>query len=131
MAQGIHKYTVQEALNRETSFQNYAAVTGDDNDWNSAFVQVSASTDFQDLLGLGGGATDPSPFIDTSIKWTEVTVMEQAGSIDLYIKLNSADNDIIFVPSGNLPITFSGYDITDMWIKTSAANAQINIIAWR
>ena len=83
------------------------------------------------LLGLGGGATDPSPFIDTSIKWTEVTVMEQAGSIDLYIKLNSADNDIIFVPSGNLPITFSGYDITDMWIKTSAANAQINIIAWR
>ena len=129
MKTNITKYTVQEALNRETSFQNYEAVTGDDNDWNSAFVQVSASTDFKDLTG--SGAADASPFVDTSIKWTEVTVMEQAGSIDLYIKLNSADNDIIFVPSGNLPITFSGYDITDMWIKTSGANAQINIIAWR
>ena len=129
MKTNITKYTVQEALNRETSFQNYEAVTGDDNDWNSAFVQVSASTDFKDLTG--SGAADASPFVDTSIKWTEVTVMEQAGSIDLYIKLNSADNDIIFVPSGNLPITFSGYDITDMWIKTSALNAQINIIAWR
>ena len=129
MKTNITKYTVQEALNRETSFQNYAAVTGDDNDWNSAFVQVSASTDFKDLTG--SGAADVSPFIDTSVKWTEVTVMEDAGSIDLYIKLNSASNDIIFVPSGNLPITFSGYDITDMWIKTSALNAQINIIAWR
>ena len=129
MKTNITKYTVQEALNRETSFQNYEAVTGDDNDWNSAFVQVSASTDFKDLTG--SGAADASPFVDTSIKWTEVTVMEQAGSIDLYIKLNSASNDIIFVPSGNLPITFSGYDITDMWIKTSALNAQINIIAWR
>ena len=129
MKTNITKYTVQEALNRETSFQHYAAVTGDDNDWNSAFVQVSASTDFKDLTG--SGAADASPFVDTSIKWTEVTVMEQAGSIDLYIKLNSASNDIIFVPSGNLPITFSGYDITDMWIKTSALNAQINIIAWR
>lgn len=129
MKTNITKYTVQEALNRETSFQNYAAVTGDDNDWNSAFVQVSASTDFKDLTG--SGAADVSPFIDTSVKWTEVTVMEDAGSIDLYIKLNSASNNIIFVPSGNLPITFSGYDITDMWIKTSALNAQINIIAWR
>ena len=129
MKTNITKYTVQEALNRETSFQHYAAVTGDDNDWNSAFVQVSASTDFKDLTG--SGAADVSPFVDTSIKWTEVTVMEQAGSIDLYIKLNSASNDIIFVPSGNIPITFSGYDITDMWIKTSAVNAQINIIAWR
>ena len=129
MKTNITKYTVQEALNRETSFQNYEAVTGDDNDWNSAFVQVSASTDFKDLTG--SGTADVSPFIDTSIKWTEVTVMEDAGSIDLYIKLNSASNDIIFVPSGNLPITFSGYDITDMWIKTSALNAQINIIAWR
>ena len=129
MKTNITKYTVQEALNRETSFQHYAAVTGDDNDWNSAFVQVSASTDFKDLTG--SGTADVSPFIDTSIKWTEVTVMEDAGSIDLYIKLNSASNDIIFVPSGNLPITFSGYDITDMWIKTSALNAQINIIAWR
>ena len=129
MKTNITKYTVQEALNRETSFQNYAAVTGDDNDWNGAFVQVSASTDFKDLTG--SGSADVSPFIDTSVKWTEVTVMEQAGSIDLYIKLNSASNDIIFVPSGNLPITFSGYDITDMWIKTSALNAQINIIAWR
>ena len=129
MKTNITKYTVQEALNRETSFQNYAAVTGDDNDWNSAFVQVSASTDFKDLTG--SGAADVSPFVDTSIKWTEVTVMEDAGSIDVYIKLNSASNDIIFVPSGNLPITFSGYDITDMWIKTSAVNAQINIIAWR
>ena len=129
MKTNITKYTVQEALNRETSFQHYVAVTGDDNDWNGAFVQVSASTDFKDLTG--SGAADASPFVDTSIKWTEVTVMEDAGSIDLYIKLNSASNDIIFVPSGNLPIAFSGYDITDMWIKTSALNAQINIIAWR
>ena len=129
MKTNITKYTVQEALNRETSFQHYVAVTGDDNDWNGAFVQVSASTDFKDLTG--SGAADASPFVDTSIKWTEVTVMEDAGSIDLYIKLNSDTNDIIYVPNGSLPITFSGYDITDMWIKTSDVNAQINIIAWR
>ena len=130
MKTNITKYTVQEALNRETSFQNYAAVTGDDNDWNSAFVQVSASTDFKDLTG--SGAADASPFVDTSIKWTEVTVEEQsANDRHLYIKLNSATNDIIYVPNGSLPITFSGYDITDMWIKTSDVNAQINIIAWR
>ena len=131
MKTNITKYTVQEALNRETSFQHYSSVTGDDNDWNGGFVQVSASTDFQDLTG--SGSADVSRFIDTSIKWTELTVMDQntgAGS-DLYIKLNSADNDIIFVINAALPITFSGYDITDMWIKTSAANAQINIIAWR
>ena len=123
----ITRYTVQEALNRKNNYEHYKSVTGDDNDWNSDFVQVSASTDWE---ATEGDAT--SPFADTSIKWTEVTVEEQsANNRDLYIKLNDVNNDIIFVPNANLPITFTGYDITDMWIKTSDDNAQINIIAWR
>ena len=124
----LTKWTVQEALNKE-HYTSYAAAYDDEINLTTAAL-VSAQT----FPASPGGAT--SIFAETDdgggkIVYSKVSVESDGALVIELADKNGTLGDPIYVLAAALPITFSGYDITDMWIKTSAANAQINIIAWR
>ena len=123
----LTKFTVQEALNKE-HYTAYASAYDNEIDLTTAAL-VSAST-FPTALGEVNifAATD-----DRGVKlvYSKVTV-----DSDGILELNLADKNgtlgpLIYVTAGLSPITFTGYDITDIKIKTAASDSTLGITAWR
>jgi len=124
----LTKWTVQEALNKE-HYTTYAAVYDDSIDLTTA--ALASSVTFP--TALGGVASIFGDVDDNGNKfvYSKVTVdCDAAFSVQLADK-GGALGDAIYVTAGLSPITFTGYDITDMKIKTAGATDTLGITAWR
>ena len=124
----LTKWTVQEALNKE-HYTTYAAVYDDSIDLTTAAL-VSGVT-FPTALGgvasiFGDVADDGSKFV-----YSKVTVDSDAALVIQLADKGGALGDPIYLLTGLLPITFTGYDITDLKIKTAGATDTFGITAWR
>ena len=81
-----------------------------------------------------GGAT--SIFAETDdgggkIVYSKVSV-ESDGALVIQLADKGGNlGDPIYVIAAALPITFTGYDITDLKIKTAASDSTLGITAWR
>ena len=60
----------------------------------------------------------------------EVHVGETNGGVDLYIRINSATANKIYVPANNLPYLIDKVDVFDLWITASGA-ADLNIVCFK
>jgi len=124
----LTKWTVQEALNKE-HYTAYAAVYDDEIDLTTAAL-VSGVT----FPASPGGAT--SIFAETTddggkIVYSKVSVESDAALVIELADKNGTLGDPIYVIAAALPITFTGYDITDLKIKTAGATDTLGITAWR
>ena len=66
-----------------------------------------------------------------NLVYSKVSVESDAALVIEIADKNGILGDPIYVISGSLPITFTGYDITDLKIKTANSTATLGIIAWR
>ena len=125
----LTKWTVQEALNKE-HYTTYATVYDDEIDLNTAAALVSSVT-FP--TALGGVASIFGDVDDNGNKFVYSKVsVESDGALAIQLADKGGNlGDAIYVIAGSLPITFTGYDITDMKIKTAATDSTLGIIAWR
>lgn len=145
MASNLTKYTVQEALNRETNFEYYAAAYDDSVDLSSSATVISGISDFPSATG----ATSIFAVYDQNnraLEYSKVTVeSDQALFIQLgtggYLYDSDADGTldaraasdfgaVIYVIAASLPITLTGYSITDLKIKMGGSGT-LGITAWR
>ena len=123
----LTKFTVQEALNKE-NYSAYNAAYDDSIDLTTAAL-VSAST-FPTAYGEANifAATD-----DRGVKlvYSKVSI-ESDGALEINLAdKNGTLGPLIYVIAASLPITFTGYDITDVKIKTAASDSTLGITAWR
>ena len=143
MASNLTKYTVQEALNRETNFEYYAAAYDDSIDLTTAGL-VSAQT-----FPTAYGSASIFAECDQNNKAFEYSKVVVESDQALFIQLgtggflyDSDDNGtlearsasdlgaVIYVIAASLPITFTGYSITDLKIKMGGSGT-LGITAWR
>ena len=132
MASNLTKYTVQEALNRETNFEYYAAAYDDSIDLTTAGL-VSAQT-----FPTAFGTASIFATYDQNNKTLEYSKVAVESDQDLYIQLGTGGTSaiasdlgaVIFVIAASLPITFTGYSITDIKIKMGGSGT-LGITAWR
>ena len=124
----LTKWTVQEALNKE-HYTTYATVYDDEIDLTTAAL-VSASTFPTSPGGVTGifGADDDN---GNKFVYSKVSVESDVALAIQLADKGGALGDAIYVIAASLPITFTGYDITDMKIKTAASDSTLGIIAWR
>ena len=122
----LTKWTVQEALNKE-HYTVYAAVY--DNSIDLTTAALASSITFP--TALGGVASIFGDVDNNKFVYSKVTVdCDAAFSVQLADK-GGALGDAIYVTTGLSPITFTGYDITDMKIKTAGSTDTLGITAWR
>ena len=129
MAKGrnLTKLTVQEALNKE-HYTGYAAAYDDSIDLSGGYALVSAQS-------MPAGFGDASIFAEkdeygNNLVYSKVSVESDQ---PLHIKLADKNGNLgssIYVIANSLPITFIGYDITDLSIKMGGSGT-LGIIAWR
>jgi len=124
----LTKFTVQEALNKE-HYTAYSAAYDDSIDLNTAAGLVSAST-FPTAYG------EANIFAATDARGVKLVYSKVSIESDGALEINLADKNgtlgpLIYVIAASLPITFTGYDITDVKIKTAATDSTLGIIAWR
>ena len=140
MASNLTKYTVQEALNRETSFEYYASAYDDSVDLSSAATIISGVT-----FPTAYGAASIFAEYDQNNKTLEYSKVAVESDQHLFIQLGTGGygavsggasaiasdfGAVIYVIAGSLPITFTGYNITDLKIKM-ASSGTLGIIGWR
>lgn len=129
----LTKFTVQEALNKE-HYTAYKAVYDD-----SINLTTAALASDQTFPSSPGGATSIFADVDENgnrIIYNKVSV-ESDGVLVIELgtggtsTVEAALGDPIYVLATALPITFTGYDITDLKIKTAATDSTLGITAWR
>ena len=115
-----NKYSEQNVLNKVFIFENYesAYVLGSDVTHNDAKIS--------DYTFDNGG--DSGKILQEGAR--EVHVGETNGGVDLYIRINSATANKIYVPANNLPYVIDKVDVFDLWITTSGA-ADLNIVCFK
>ena len=130
MAKGrnLTKLTVQEALNKE-HYTGYAAAYDDSIDLTTAAL-VSAQTFPTSPGGVASIFSEKDEY-GNNLVYSKVSVESDAALVIEIADKNGNLGDPIYVISGSLPITFTGYDITDLKIKTANSTATLGIIAWR
>ena len=134
MASNLTKYTVQEALNRETNFEYYAAAYDDSVDLSSSSTIISGISDFPSATG----ATSIFAVYDQNNKALEYSKVPVESDQPLYIQLGKGGTStiasdfgaVIYVIAAALPITFTNYNITDLKIKMGGSGT-LGITAWR
>ena len=60
----------------------------------------------------------------------EIAVSETNGGVDLFIRINNATSNKIYVPANALPYVIDKVDVFDLWITASGA-ADLNIVAFK
>ena len=115
-----NKYSEQNVLNKVFIFENYESAydLGSDITHNDAKIS--------DYTFDNGG--DSGKILQEGAR--EVHVGETNGGVDLYIRINSATANKIFVPANNLPYVIDKIDIFDLWITASGA-ADLNIVCFK
>tara|TARA_Y100000310_G_scaffold297668_1_gene330871 strand:- start:83 stop:463 length:381 start_codon:yes stop_codon:yes gene_type:complete len=114
------KYSAQHVLNKAFIFENYESAYDLDKDVIHNDAQISKYT-----FANGG---DSGKILQEGAR--EVHVGELNGGIDLYIRINSATANKIYVPSNNLPYVIDKIDVFDLWITTSGA-ADLNMVCFK
>ena len=114
------KYSEQNILNKVYIFENYESAydLGSDITHNDAKIS--------DYTFDNGG--DSGKILQEGAR--EVHVGETNGGVDLYIRINSATANKIYVPANNLPYVIDKIDVFDLWITASGA-ADLNIVCFK
>jgi len=123
----LTKFTVQEALNKE-HYTAYEAVYGDPGDMSTAAL-VSTQT-----FSASTGST--SIFSETDDQGRKLVYSKVSLECDEDVTIQLADKNgtlgaILYFDLAHLPVTFTGYDITDIKLGVESNAANIGIIAWR
>ena len=115
-----NKYSEQNVLNKVFIFENYESAYDLGSDVTHSDAQISQYT-----FDNGG---DSGKILQEGAR--EVHVGETNGGVDLYIRINSATANKIYVPANNLPYVIDKIDVFDLWITTSGA-ADLNIVCFK
>ena len=115
-----NKYSEQNVLNKVFIFENYESAYDLGSDVTHSDAQISQYT-----FDNGG---DSGKILQEGAR--EVHVGETNGGIDLYIRINDASANKIYVPANNLPYVIDKIDVFDLWITTSGA-ADLNIVCFK
>ena len=115
-----NKYSEQNVLNKVFIFENYESAYDLGSDVTHNDAQISQYT-----FDNGG---DSGKILQEGAR--EVHVGETNGGVDLYIRINSATANKIYVPANNLPYVIDKVDVFDLWITSSGA-ADLNIVCFK
>ena len=115
-----NKYSEQNVLNKVFIFENYESAYDLGSDVTHSDAQISQYT-----FDNGG---DSGKILQEGAR--EVHVGETNGGVDLYIRINSATANKIYVPANNLPYVIDKVDVFDLWITSSGA-ADLNIVCFK
>ena len=115
-----NKYSEQNVLNKVFIFENYESAYDLGSDVTHNDAQISQYT-----FDNGG---DSGKILHEGAR--EVHVGETNGGVDLYIRINSATANKIYVPANNLPYVIDKIDVFDLWISASGA-ADLNIVCFK
>jgi len=115
-----NKYSEQNVLNKVFIFENYESAYDLGSDVTHSDAQISQYT-----FDNGG---DSGKILQEGAR--EVHVGETNGGVDLYIRINSATANKIYVPANNLPYVIDKIDVFDLWITSSGA-ADLNIVCFK
>ena len=115
-----NKYSEQNVLNKVFIFENYESAYDDGSDVTHSDAKIS------DYTFDNGG--DSGKILQEGAR--EVHIGETNGGIDLYIRINSATANKIYVPANNLPYVIDKIDVFDLWITSSGA-ADLNIVCFK
>ena len=115
-----NKYSAQNVLNKVFVFENYESAYDLGSDVTHSDAKIS------DYTFDNGG--DSGKILQQGAR--EVHVGETNGGVDLYIRINSATANKIYVPANNLPYVIDKVDVFDLWITSSGA-ADLNIVCFK
>ena len=115
-----NKYSEQNVLNKVFIFENYESAYDLGSDVTHSDAQISQYT-----FDNGG---DSGKILQEGAR--EVHVGETNGGVDLYIRINSATANKIYVPANHLPYVIDKVDVFDLWITSSGA-ADLNIVCFK
>jgi len=115
-----NKYSEQNVLNKVFIFENYESAYDLGSDVTHSDAKIS------DYTFDNGG--DSGKILQEGAR--EVHIGETNGGVDLYIRINSATANKIYVPANNLPYVIDKVDVFDLWITSSGA-ADLNIVCFK
>jgi len=115
-----NKYSAQNVLNKVFVFENYESAYDLGSDVTHSDAKIS------DYTFDNGG--DSGKILQQGAR--EVHVGETNGGVDLYIRINSASANKIYIPANNLPYVIDKVDVFDLWITSSGA-ADLNIVCFK
>ena len=115
-----NKYSEQNVLNKVFIFENYESAYDLGSDVTHSDAQISQYT-----FDNGG---DSGKILQEGAR--EVHIGETNGGVDLYIRINSATANKIFVPANHLPYVIDKIDVFDLWITASGA-ADLSIVCFK
>jgi hypothetical protein len=115
-----NKFSEQNVLNKVFVFENYESVYDLGSDVTHNDQKIS------DYTFDNGG--DSGKILQEGAR--EVHVGETNGGVDLYIRINSATANKIYIPANNLPYVIDKIDVFDLWITSSGA-ADLNIVCFK
>ena len=116
-----NKYSEQNVLNKVFIFENYESAydLGSDVTHNDAKISDYA---------FDNGGDSSNKILQEGSR--EVHVGETNGGVDMYIRINSASANKIYIPANHLPYVIDKVDVFDLWITTSGA-ADLNIVCFK
>ena len=115
-----NKFSEQNVLNKVFVFENYESAYDLGSDVTHNDQKIS------DYTFDNGG--DSGKILQEGAR--EVHIGETNGGVDLYVRINSATANKIYVPANNLPYVIDKIDVFDLWITASGA-ADLNIVCFK
>ena len=115
-----NKYSEQNVLNKVFIFENYESAYDLGSDVTHNDAQISQYT-----FDNGG---DSGKILQEGAR--EVHIGETNGGVDMYIRINDASNNKIYIPANHLPYVIDKIDVFDLWITTTGA-ADLNIVCFK
>ena len=115
-----NKYSEQNVLNKVFIFENYESAYDIGSDVTHSDAQISQYT-----FDNGG---DSGKILQEGAR--EVHIGETNGGVDMYIRINDASNNKIYIPANHLPYVIDKIDVFDLWITTTGA-ADLNIVCFK
>ena len=114
------KFSEQHVLNKVFVFENYESAYDAGSDVTHNDQQISEYT-------FDNGGTAGKILAEGA---REVHIGETNGGVDMYIRINDASNNKIYIPANNLPYVIDKIDVFDLWITTSGS-ADLNIVCFK
>ena len=115
------KFSEQHILNKVFVFENYESAYDLGSDVTHSDAQIS------DYVFDNGGDGDNKVLQQGA---REVHIGETNGGVDMYIRINDASNNKIYIPANHLPYVIDKIDVFDLWITTTGA-ADLNIVCFK
>lgn len=116
-----NKFSEQNVLNKVFIFENY----------ESAYDLGSDITHNDQRLSeyvFDNGGDSNNKILQEGAR--EVHIGESNGGVDMYIRINDASSNKIFLPANRLPFVIDKVDVFDLWITTTGA-ADLNVVCYK